>query len=364
MTFQTLMPLNPSSAGLVLSFSGYASSGMKKTDSGMYTVEGAFTIVIFTVLIMMLLSIITIIETEAEIQSAIDQTAMQLSQYSYAVGDKVNVDNDETTLLKSILQDAKRELVGFATGSALCEPLAKSRIDEKYLYLVDGGASGLNFSASNVLGDGRTINVTVIYRINVNTFGLFDKQLTVCQKARTAAWLPYYADELAAVPSDSAGRSSIWHETNFARGKYFVAEQKEKNPAIGVSPGQGIDFYDKETGRVTEVFSMNIFNSYYSFNSGDPAVAGDYAPNEEMLSKQLNEYVRDYKKDIRQCGRTITMDSGAEERFTVNEKEMILILPNEAEGLENFDSFFRDFRTSTLEKDGINLKIIYREDAL
>ena len=55
----------------------------------MYTVEGAFTIIIFTVLIMMLLSIINIVETEVEVQSAINQTAMQLSQYSYAVGNEI-----------------------------------------------------------------------------------------------------------------------------------------------------------------------------------------------------------------------------------------------------------------------------------
>ena len=84
-------------------------------NKGMYTVEGAFTIVIFTVLIMMLLSIITIMETEVEIQSAINQTAMQLSQYSYAVGNEIDVENNETTLLKSIISDVKREALGFAT---------------------------------------------------------------------------------------------------------------------------------------------------------------------------------------------------------------------------------------------------------
>lgn len=334
-------------------------------NKGMYTVEGAFTIVIFTVLIMMLLSIITIMETEVEIQSAINQTAMQLSQYSYAVGNEIDVENNETTLLKSIISDVKREALGFATGAALCTLLTENRINEKALYYVDGGFSGINFAASNILGDGRTITVIAMYRINVNTFGLFDKQLHICQKAQTAAWLPYYADELSAVAGEaSSGGSSIWNETNFARGQFFVREEKEKQKELGVKAGQGIDLYDRESGRTVEIFSMNIFNPSYSFNSGNLKNAGDYSPNEEQMLKELNEHLSDYRKDIRQCGKRIVMDDDSEETFLVSHKEMILVLPNEARDLESFNSFFNDFKEYAKEKDDVDVKIIYSEDAL
>ena len=48
------------------------------SSDGLYTVEGAFTIVIFTVLIMMLLSMMTVVQTEMEVQNALDQVAMEL----------------------------------------------------------------------------------------------------------------------------------------------------------------------------------------------------------------------------------------------------------------------------------------------
>ena len=77
------------------------------SSEGLYTVEGAFTIVIFTVLIMMLLSMMTVVQTEMEVQNALDQVAMELSEYSYLVGDEVEVSSEETTTLKTILQDVK-----------------------------------------------------------------------------------------------------------------------------------------------------------------------------------------------------------------------------------------------------------------
>lgn len=334
-------------------------------NKGMYTVEGAFTIVIFTILIMMLLSIITIMETEVEVQSAINQTAMQLSQYSYAVGNEIDIENDETTLLKSIISDVKREALGFATGAALCTMLTENRINEKALYYVDGGFGGINFAASNILGDGKTITVIAMYRINVNTFGLFDKQLHICQKAQTAAWLPYYADELAANTGEtSTSKSSIWNESNFARGQFFVREEKEKQKELGVKAGQGIDLYDRKSGRTVEIFSLNIFNPSYSFNSGDLKNAAEYSPNEEQILKELNEHLGDYRKDIRQCGKRIIMDDGSEEVFAISSKEMILVLPNEAKDLDNFNSFFESFKEYAMEKDGVEVTIVYSEDAL
>lgn len=333
-------------------------------SNGLYTVEGALTIVIFTALIMMLLSIITIIETEVEIQSAINQTAMQLSQYSYAVGNEIDLDTNEETTLKGILQNAKREAAGFTVGSALCELVVKDRIDEKALSQVDGGFGGINFSVSNILGDGKTITIVAIYKINVNTFGLVDKSLNICQKAQTAAWLPYYAESLASPELSQGGNGSIWNETNFTRGQYFVGEEKDRSREASVKSGQGIDLYYKESGKVVEVYSLNVFDSSYSYNTGDLSNASDYSPNEESIEKRINRYVREYKKDISECGNSITMESGAEEKFYPKEKELIIIVPKEAEGQKSFDSVFKNLKNEIKNKSDIDLKIIYSEDAL
>lgn len=333
-------------------------------DNGLYTVEGSITIVIFTALIMMLLSIITIMETEASIQNAINQTAMQLSEYSYAVGGEIDITTSEETTLKEIIQSATREALGFTAGKALCETLTKNRINENSISQIEGGFSGIDFSKSNILGDGKTITVVAIYEIKVNTFGLVDKRLNICQEAQTAAWLPYYADLLASSELTQGGSGSIWNETNFTRGQYFVREEKGVSPSNAVKSGQGIDLYYEDSGKVMEVYSLNIFSGSYSENDGDYKNASDYLPNSESIKKQIEKYTKEYQKDILGCGKTIIMEDGREEQFFPTEKDLILILPNEAKGQKSFVELFDEIKRETKSESGINLKIIYSEDAL
>ena len=56
------------------------------SDRGSYSVEGALSLTVFTACLMALISILTVIKTEAEIGDALRETAMELSQYSYVWG--------------------------------------------------------------------------------------------------------------------------------------------------------------------------------------------------------------------------------------------------------------------------------------
>ena len=56
------------------------------SDRGSYSVEGALSLTVFTACLMALISILTIIKTEAEVGDALRETAMELSQYSYVWG--------------------------------------------------------------------------------------------------------------------------------------------------------------------------------------------------------------------------------------------------------------------------------------
>ena len=114
------------------------------SSEGLYTVEGAFTIVIFTVLIMMLLSMMTVVQTEMEVQNALDQVAMELSEYSYLVGDEVEVSSEETTTFKTILQDVKRELLSNTLGAKACDIMIKDLLDDRKLRQVVDGIEGTN----------------------------------------------------------------------------------------------------------------------------------------------------------------------------------------------------------------------------
>lgn len=55
------------------------------SDRGSYSVEGALALTVFTACLMALISILTVIKTEAEVNDAVHETAMELSQYSYVL---------------------------------------------------------------------------------------------------------------------------------------------------------------------------------------------------------------------------------------------------------------------------------------
>lgn len=329
---------------------------------GLYTVEGAFTIVIFTVLIMMLLSMMTVVQTEMEVQNALDQVAMRLSEYSYLVGDEVEVSSNETITLKTILQDVKREILSNTLGSKACSVMIKDLLDDKKLRQVVNGSDGLDFEGTSVLGDGRTINLEVEYRIQVDIFGFVNKELQINQKSQTLAWLPYNAETLSPIPTGK--KDSIWHDTNFARGQFFASEQKALYKENGVKPGQGIDLYFDDIGKVVEIYSLNIFNNTYSKTSGNKNDPNSYKLNEEEVLDQLDEYIRAFKKDIKTCDGKIMMDNGAEERLIVNYKELILVVPNEVSENRTLNTDLKNLCKDASEKDKVDIKIVYSEEAL
>lgn len=330
---------------------------------GLYTVEGAFTIVIFTVLIMMLLSMMTVVQAEMEVQNALDQIAMKFSEYSYLVGDEVEISSDESTTLKTILQDVKREVLSNSLGSEACDLMIRDLIDEKKLNLVIDGIDGIDFEGTSILGDGRSIKVQANYSIKVDAFGFVDKKLEIVQKSQTMAWLPYYSDTLSPAPV-SDGKGSIWNDTNFARGQYFVNEQKAQYKENEVKPGQGIDLYFDDVGKVTEIYSLNVFNDTYSKFSGDNGNPNSYVLNEEEVQEQLEEYLRAFKKDIKNCDGKIEMASGAETRLTVNYKEIILVVPVEAKENSELNSNLESMCKAAGEKEQIDIKLVYSEEAL
>ena len=332
------------------------------SSEGLYTVEGAFTIVIFTVLIMMLLSMMTVVQTEMEVQNALDQVAMELSEYSYLVGDEVEISPKEATTLKNILQDVKREILSNTLGAKTCYIMVKDLLDDRKLRQVVDGIEGIELEGTSILGDGRTVKLEAKYKIQVDIFGLIDKDLQIHQKSQTMAWLPYYSETLSSVPMGS--KDSIWKDTNFARGQFFVLEQKTLYKGNGVKPGQGIDLYFDDVGKVVEIYSLNIFNNTYSKASNNPNDPNSYKLKNEEVLDQLDEYIRALKKDIKTCDGKIIMDSGAEEKLTVNYKELILVVPQEVQESKTLNSDLKSMCKVAGEKYNVEIKIVYSEEAL
>lgn len=147
------------------------------------------------------------------IQSAGDDVEQVISigkQFSSAFGSILNDPKGLiTTLGKMFAARLENELMGrliaqpvsralfpkYIAGN-IGDPEATADAILKKLGVVDG-LNGLSFACSNFLADGQTINVVVIYAVEVEAFGLFEKKLFIQQTASTAAWLCNHGDSSA-----------------------------------------------------------------------------------------------------------------------------------------------------------------------
>ena len=320
-----------------------------KKEEGIYTIEASLCITIFIALFVILLSAISLIRVETIVQTAINQTAMQIAQYSY-------LKNPE-----EFFSDAK--------GGALCSMLTKKNLSKQsdiLKYGVIGGEDGLDFKLSKVLVDGKTVDVVVIYSAKLDKFGITDKTISVCQSARTVAWLPPEKGELCDLEGDS--KYSIWNEDNFVRGSYFVNLFKEKYRDAAVKSGQGIDLYFKSERKIVEVCSMNLFSpTYASFDSEDETQiknASLYSANKEGIEKRIGKHIFKFQRDIRKTQRLIEMEDGSLGNFgRLNEKKLIVVVPVEAKKNKSFLDALDDISKSYLEK-GYVIDFKYMEEAL
>lgn len=348
------------------------------SETGSYSVEGALSITIFTVCLLAAFSILSIIRVELEVQDAINQTAIELSQYTYAVGKVVplsDTENDATDLggtLQSIFMDQARETVAEGLGAPLAKSLAKKHFSrtewEPWLQEqgIAGGYAALDFSGTSILGDGKTISITVTYPLQVQTYGLFSKQLTICQTAETLALLPENASLLEALRNQQGEETeeSIWKSSNFIRGRYFISKLKAENTGQAVASGVGIDFYDAGNGIYREAYSMNLFSSTYSTCNGDVTELSAYTLNQEATEKQIQQYANRLEKDIQSLNGTILMESGKEEVVVpAKRKILILILPEECQKNETMQSGLQQIKAN-LQKQGTEVEYRYEQEAL
>lgn len=354
-----------------------------KGEKGSFTVEAILSLSIFMFAFVTIVSLATVAKIESTTQYAIDQTAKEISKYTY-IASRANLlvhpkDSAEATVdsideavqsmydfsdvlssstggngvtlsseglsdmlsgmsgddFKSITASAQNVYNSFAPlmsdpkgaitalaqvvaqkgGSALvsrviAQPLCKALLP-KYITQQDdasavlekmgvvNGLDGLDFSLSTFLMDQRTINVVLVYEIDVKGFGIFDQKLIVKQTASTAAWL---ADTEGVKLSDVASKTSAWQKSDMERGKDYVSELQGENPHQGVKNGVGVDLYDQDSNTFTAVHSMNVFAASYSdyVRSGDGTKASDYILKREKIKAALKAYP--CLRDRRPCG--------------------------------------------------------------
>ena len=291
------------------------------SDRGSYSVEGALALTVFTACLMALISILTVIKTEAEVNDAVHETAMELSQYSYVWGRTEYLKDyagEKLPKLAELMGDPEGTSDLALTGPAVAKLLTKQNfprdnVDEWLKKQgVKDGYEGLDFLDTQVLMDGKTIEVAVTYDLDVMTFGL-----------------RYFANEVRS-------------------GKQY---------GVPVKPGQGIDLYDAVTGTYAEVYSINVFLPTYATTS--------YAPRVDSIEKALFGYATDLRKDISGLGQEIVLADGSSAKpVKAERKVLILIVPEEVKQYGAMQGALEGTSNAIRERYGITVDLRYEQKAL
>ena len=341
---------------------------------GSYTIEGAFTILIFTVCICALLSLLTIVKVEGEVQDALNQAALKLSQQSYGIAKAAeHTEGFGSGSPADLLFDAYRDPYHVKTGARASEAMVAGLVQSGFHRSgvsdwlmrqgVRGGMAGLRLQESQILTDGKRIVVTAVYQIDVNTYGLFEKRLTIRETAVVNALLPENARSLLG-DSSGSGKDSIWKETPFKRGRYFMGQLKSGNPGTAVEPGHGIDLYDPASGQYTEGYSMNLFDRYYSSHSGAENDPNAYTPKAGSVSHELDKYARHFLRDVQSLPGSVEMTGGGMVKSRDGAKKMILTVPEEVQQNAAMQQILKQMAGELRRKYGIQMEVKYQEEAL
>ncbi|MBQ8063310.1 MAG: hypothetical protein IJ230_05170 [Clostridia bacterium] len=347
-------------------------------DRGSYTVEAALSLTVFTACLMALLSILTVIKTEAEISDALHETAMELSQYSYVYGRTEYLKEEAEERLPVLQQLLGSDDEGFSdlalTGPAVAKFLTKENFSkenaDEWLKKqgVEKGYEGLDFMDTQVLMDGKTIRIVANYNLKVQTFGLFEKTLHQRAAAVTYGLLP--TDAALKAGRQKPAESTIWQESNFVRGRYF-AEKVRSAAEYGapVKPGQGIDLYDAASGTYGEVESINLFlPSYATSPSGESSAdarAAAFTPRKEAVEKALFGYVKGLSKDISTLGKEVTLADGSTVKTVQpRRKILILVVPEEVKQNKSMKSLLSSLAEQAQVRQGVTVEVRYEQKAL
>lgn len=298
----------------------------------------------------------------------VEKAATELSNSIEAIMD------DPKTVITSLTSAFAKQAANEAMTKIIAQPLCKALVP-KYvtsdknadLYLekmgVVDGIDGMDFRLSNFLSDGRSINVVVVYEVELNGFGVFNRTLVIKQTASTAAWVK------GKPLKEVAQSKSIWDESNFDRGGKIVKQIKDDKSGQAVKKGNGIHLYDESANTFTLIRSINVYNkTYSSFGVGDNVKESDnFNLTESAIKSQISADARKIKSDTKNVGNSITMEDGTIKQLgNKNDRipVLLVVLPEEVEKNPEHKAVIDKIISDIEKEDGVKVEITYREEAL
>ena len=217
---------------------------------------------------------------------------------------------------------------------------------------------------SDFLGDGRSINIVLVYRVKTNGYGIFNNHYVIKQTASTAAWVKGQSLQ------EIYELSSIWDRKKLERGKEFVAVLKGENPKAAVKGGVGVDMYDINSDTYTSVNSVNVFMATYSTykqNTEATTEPQNYSLKKSRVKSVIKEYAKELTKSVDKINSNIEMEDGTELSVSGTKdrkKKLLIILPEEADDNENFIKILDEISSEINKETGVLVKYEFREKAL
>lgn len=352
---------------------------MEKNGTGSVSIEATIALSFYIFSFIILISFSTIARVETITQNALDQTAKDISKYIYALETFVNMESGQEEFINDLVKYADFENsissqtdgtnsesnmptipVNSITPSEIAEMITYELM-EKYLVEATneetlqsaleslGITGGIDLNDSTYLEDGQTVNLVAIYTIESPLPNFFDRDITVKQSAKTAAWI-------GDVSNTQGNVESIWDLPSMQRGQMLLDEFRASNPTTAVIPGIGVDFYDGQT--MTFMFSMNIFDD--SYGEGD-YLSGTYVLNHEAISMQLEGYIVESIETTQNIGSEIEMMDGSIVNVTQPiYVEIQMVVPEEA---ANYATELNEISDALEMEYGVNVTWVYHEKA-
>ncbi len=176
-TLQVQVPIN----NIRLSVKRVLSSAFRIKKEGSLTIEAAMALPLFVFFMILMMMPMEIMNIDRQVQTALEGVGEDLSQYAYLLQkgkeDKPESISKMTGIQKEILTSLAGEGVLF---------YARKRVEEK----VDmRRIEGVSFSRSSILGDDKTIDLIMNYRVKLpfSVFGL--KSVPMTARSTRRAWI-------------------------------------------------------------------------------------------------------------------------------------------------------------------------------
>ncbi|MDO5560973.1 MAG: pilus assembly protein [Oscillospiraceae bacterium] len=375
-------------------------------EMGALTIEASLALPVFLVGFIVILSLAAVVFTEYTVANGVNQTAAEIARYCYITqrisdsqegellneglddlitnvvkisslnSDEQDADCETGSLIKSLAMltsnRAANNVLGCRITDILCRRLitkyiggSREEADSFLLRAAGITLDDIDFRGSSVLKNSKEVNVVAVYRVKINTFGLFESDRFSFIMENSACTCALGVRDIT---DEKTYCKSKWMLGNFERGSAWAYEIKSEHQEKAVCPGSGIDLYDSSTNTFTQIYSVNIFAQSYTEYEACYGKSG--ADCYKLKNKYYEEFAgtcaKEVIKNMNNISSGVSMEAGTAlpSEKSGRSAAMLFVLPQETEYNENLLNEINQISQKISKKTGVKIEYTFREKAL